>query len=111
MAVVPPLRLVGASGRVVLGMALLALLAPPAGASSPAAWRAYDQEVRSACLKASRLVQPRVMGERIDVPVADVSPKAHRAGRKGRELCLFEQRTRQATVGVAEALDRPRPNP
>lgn len=128
MAVVPPLRLVGASGRVVLGMALLALLAPPAGASSPAAWRAYDQEVRSACLKASRLVQPRVMGERIDVPVADVSPsggtllisafllegpypQAHRAGRKGRELCLFEQRTRQATVGDAEALDRPRPNP
>lgn len=128
MAVVPPFRHVGASGHVVLGMALLALLAPPAGASSPAAWRAYDQEVRSACLKASRLVQPRVLGERIDVPVADVSPsggtllisafllegpypQAHMAGRKGRELCLFEQRTRQATVGDAEALDGPRPHP
>ena len=29
----------------------------------------------------------------------------------GRELCLFEQRTRQATVAPADQLDRPRPQP
>lgn len=112
----------------VLGLALLGLMAAPVGASSPAAWRAYDQEVRSVCLKASRLAQPRVIGGRIDVPVADVSPsgitllisvfllegtysQAHMGGRKGRELCLFEQRTRRATVAEAEALDRPLPDP
>lgn len=107
---------------------VLGLMAPRAGASSPGAWRAYDQEVRLACLKASRLLQPRVLGERIDVPVADISPdgttalisaflleggfpQPHRGGQKGRELCLFEQRTRRATVAEAASLDRPRPRP
>ena len=107
---------------------LLGLAAPRAGASSPDAWRAYDRVVRSACLKASRLLQPRVLGERVDVPVADVSaggitliisalllegryPQAHMRGQSGRELCLFEQRTRRATVTPAELLDRPRPKP
>ena len=112
----------------VSGLALLGLMAAPVGASSPAAWRAYEQEVRSACLKASRLAQPRVLGGRIDVPVAEATPsgitllisalllegtypQSHMGGRKGRELCLFEQRTRQATVAEAEAFDRPRPQP
>lgn len=112
----------------VLGMALLGLMAAPVRASRPAAWRAYDLEVRSACLKASRLAQARVLGERIDVPVAGGTPtgstllisalllqgtypQAHMGGRKGRELCLFEQRIRRATVAEAEFLDGPRPNP
>ncbi|MFN6339067.1 MAG: hypothetical protein ACK41W_10150 [Cyanobacteriota bacterium] len=107
---------------------LLGLVAPVARASSPDAWRAYDREVRSACLKASGLLQPRVLGERIDVPVALASPdgntplisalliegrspQAHMGGQRGRELCLFEQRTRRATVAAAEHLDRPRPSP
>jgi len=85
---------------------LLGVTAPRAGASSPDAWRAYDQEVRTACLKASRLSQTRVLGGRVDVPVADPPPaftpmisalllegrypQPHMAGQKGRELCLFE---------------------
>jgi hypothetical protein len=107
---------------------LLGVTAPRAGASSPDAWRAYDREVRTACLKASRLLQPRVLGERVDVPVADGAatgntllisslllegryPQAHMAGQKGRELCLFEQRTRRASVAEADNLDKPRPKP
>jgi hypothetical protein len=107
---------------------VLGLVAPPTRASSPAAWQAYDAEVRQACLKASLLKDPRVLGERIDVPVADVSPEGttplisalllegrfpqpHMRGQKGRELCLFEQRTRRATVAGAEAIDRPRLQP
>jgi hypothetical protein len=57
-------------GSVVL---LLGMGAPRAKASSPDAWLAYDAEVRRACQKASRLLQPRALGKRIDVPVADVS--------------------------------------
>jgi hypothetical protein len=107
---------------------LLGMGAPRAKASSPDAWRAYDGEVRRACLKASRLLQTRALGERIDVPVADVSssgitllisailiagryPHAPMQGKTGRELCLFEQRTRRATVAPADQLDRPRPKP
>ena len=105
---------------------LLGVAAPRAVASSPDAWRAYDQEVRTACLKASRLLQPRVLGERVDVPVAAPSPtgntplisalllegrypQAHMGGQKGRELCLFEQRTRRASLAEADNLDKPRP--
>jgi len=104
---------------------LLGVTAPRAGASSPDAWRAYDQEVRTACLKASRLSQTRVLGGRVDVPVADPPPaftpiisalllegrypQPHMAGQKGRELCLFEQRTRRATVAEADNLDKPLP--
>ena len=112
-----------AVGSVVL---LLGMGAPRAKASSPDAWRAYDGEVRRACVKVSRLLQPRALGERIDVPVADVSssgitmlisailiagryPHAPMQGQTGRELCLFEQRTRRATVAPADQLDRPLP--
>ena len=124
-----PRRRLGAGlaavGSVVL---LLGMGAPRAKASSPDAWRAYDAEVRRACQKASRLLQPRALGERIDVPVADVSssgitmlisailiagryPYAPMRGQMGRELCLFEQRTRLATVAPADQLDRQRPQP
>ncbi len=110
-----------APGVVPLGLAFLLLgpALPPAGASSPDAWRAYDREVRAACRKASRLEQPRMPGERIDVPVADRRPDGGTLlisallleGRQGRELCLFEQRTRRATVAEAEFLERLRPRP
>lgn len=121
-------RLTARVARLGVAVVLLGMVAPRVGASSPAAWQAYDQEVRSACLKASRLLQPRLLGERIDVPVADVSPtqntllistvllegryrQPHMRGQKGRELCLFEQRTRQASVADADFIDRPRPKP
>lgn len=119
----PPRSAIGKrAGRGVapLGLALLlGPLVPPAGASSPDAWRTYDLEVRAACRKASRLEQPRMPGERIDVPAADRTPDGGTLlisavllqGRKGRELCLYEQRTRRATVAEAEFLDRPRSRP
>jgi hypothetical protein len=107
---------------------LLGLALPPALASSPAAWRDYDREVRAACLQASRLRQARVLGERVDVPVADRTPDGGTLlisalllegrwsqpaprGQTGRELCLFEQRTRRATVADADALAQPRAKP
>jgi hypothetical protein len=119
---------VGGGGRLVLAALLLAVVAPQALASSPEAWRAYGQEVRSACKAASRLRQPRVLGERIDLPATTTSPdgvtlmisalllegrypQAHMRGQMGRELCLFDQRTRRASVGEADLLDRPRPKP
>ncbi|MFN9645529.1 MAG: hypothetical protein ACK6BG_10530 [Cyanobacteriota bacterium] len=102
--------------------------APRLWASSPEAWQAYDREVRSACLKASGLLQPRVLGDRVDVSAAVASPngitplisallleghspQAHMRGQLGRELCLFDQRTRKASVAEANALTKPRPKP
>lgn len=116
------------TGLVGVGLLLAGPLAPAAQASSPEAWRAYDRQVRAACLAISRLLQPRALGERIDVPVAEASPdgttalisalllegrypQPHMGGQKGRELCLFDQRTRRATVAEADVLDRPRSKP
>lgn len=124
----PRQRLAARLASIGVAVGLVGLGATPAWPSSPAAWKAYDQTARSACLKASRLLQPRLLGERIDVPVAEPSPsgitplisafliegvypQAHPRGQRGRELCLFEQRTGRATVAEAEALDRPRRKP
>jgi hypothetical protein len=113
--------------RLAAGLAAVASVILLLGMGAPRA-RAYDGEVRRDCLKASRLLQTRALGERIDVPVADVSssgitllisailiagryPHAPMQGKTGRELCLFEQRTRRATVAPADQLDRPRPQP
>ncbi|MEY4354068.1 MAG: hypothetical protein RLZZ609_2309 [Cyanobacteriota bacterium] len=96
-------------------LAALALMAPLARASSPEAWRAYEREVRQACLAASGLKAPRVVGQRVDVPELSLSvlllagryPQAHMAGRAGRELCLFTQEGRRAVIAVADGLDQP----
>ncbi len=119
----------GASILTLTGAALALLIAAPrVAASSPEAWRAYDREVRTACLKASRLLQPRVLGDRVDVPAAPPDPngitliisafllegrypQAHMKGEMGRELCLFDQRTRKAFVGPAGMLTISRPKP
>jgi len=107
-----------AAGLVFLGgwVCALTLLAPLARASSPAAWKAYDLEVRQACLKASGLQGARVMGQRVDVPelstsvllLAGPNPQAPMGGQASRELCLFTQNGRRAVVTGAEPLDRPR---
>jgi hypothetical protein len=93
----------------------LALLTPLARASSPAAWKAYDLEVRQACLKASGLKGAKVMGQRVDVPELSTSVlllvgrnPQDLGGQARRELCLFTQNGRRAVVVVAEPLDRPR---
>ena len=94
----------------------LGLLTPLARASSPAAWKAYDLEVRQACLKASGLQGARVMGQRVDVPELSTSvvllvgrnPQVPVGGQASRELCLFTQNGRRAVVTGAEPLDRPR---
>ena len=94
---------------------VLALMAPLARASSPAAWTAYDLEVRQACFKASGLQQAKVMGQRVDVPELSLSlvlligrdPHALLGDQPSRELCIFTQNGRRAVVAGAEALDRP----
>lgn len=96
-------------------LCLLGLLVPLARASSPAAWKAYDLEVRQACLKASGLKGAKVMGQRVDVPELSISMvllagrnPQDLGGQDSRELCLFTQNGRRAVVVVAEPLDRPR---
>ncbi|RYX96122.1 MAG: hypothetical protein EOO28_08785 [Comamonadaceae bacterium] len=82
-------------------------------ASSPAAWSAHDQEVAATCLKASGLKNARVAGapmvfdDRTAKTVLVISgryPQPHMKNRAGRELCLFDRKTREAFVTEADQI-------
>jgi hypothetical protein len=78
-------------GLVGLLLVSTALVDGAALASSPDAWRAYDRQVRTACVAASRLAAARVKGKRVDVLDLDISalllegtyPQPHMRGQKG----------------------------
>ncbi|MEB3198912.1 MAG: hypothetical protein VKK62_00115 [Synechococcaceae cyanobacterium] len=103
----------------VLFTSLATLLAgtscPPARASTPQAWRDYNQQVLSSCVAASSLRQARAVAGRVDLPGSDgaltsvllLEGKArqpHLRGRRMVELCLYDQGKRQARVADAAAL-------
>jgi hypothetical protein len=90
-----------------------ALLGGAALASTPQAWKAYDAEVLKACLAASSLRNAHATGQRVDFDdavgysallLAGSYPQPHMKNRSGRELCLFDRRTRTATVSEADAI-------
>jgi len=99
-------------GLVGLLLVSTALTDGAALASSPDAWRAYDRQVRTACVAASRLAAARVKGKRVDVLDLDISalllegtyPQPHMRGQKGLELCLFERRSGRAKVADGDRL-------
>ena len=89
-----------------------------AAASSPAAWSAHDKEVAKSCIKASGLKNARTagqamaFGDRTAITALLVSgryPQPHMKNRSGRELCLFNRKTRQAVVTPADQLSATAP--
>jgi hypothetical protein len=94
-----------------LGVALFGASVAPA--STPEAWSAYQQEVVKTCVAASSLRHARAAGERIDFDddvglsallIAGEYPQPHMKGQHGRELCLFDKRTRTARMADADRL-------
>jgi hypothetical protein len=94
-----------------------AAVAGVALASTPQAWSDYDAEVLKACAAASSLRNPHAAGQRIDFD--DVTgysallltghyPQPHMKNQAGRELCLFDRRTRTAVVSEADGLVHPK---
>jgi hypothetical protein len=82
-------------------------------ASTPEAWSAYDQEVVKACVGASSLRDARAAGTRVDFDdsvgysallIIGRYPQPHMQNQPGRELCLFDKRTRTAVVADADSL-------
>jgi hypothetical protein len=88
-------------------------LAGPARASSTDAWASLAVEVTSTCKAASQLKSPRPAGEQISyddtvgwtaLVLKGRHPQAHMKNRAGRELCLFDRKTRRAHVVEADQL-------
>ncbi|WAH57790.1 hypothetical protein LZ023_33325 [Pseudomonas silvicola] len=95
-----------------LGLILLAPLGN-AGASSEAAWAEHDQQVLQACAAASQLKDTQAVGRpaEFDDSVGYSAlllqgryPQAHMKNRTGRELCLFDKKTRSAHVSEWDSI-------
>jgi hypothetical protein len=91
----------------------VACLAGSALASTPQAWSAYDAEVLKACIAASSLKGTHAAGRRVDfddtvgysaLVLAGSYPQPQMNNQPGRELCLFDRRTRTATVMEADSI-------
>ena len=90
----------------------LASLCPLTGlASSADAWAAHRQEVTKACIRASGLVEARLVGNVINFDdsvgrsaalITGRYPQPHMARAQGRSLCLFDRRTRTAQTAPAD---------
>jgi hypothetical protein len=97
------------------GGAVAALAAGAALASTPQAWGEYDAEVLRACVAASSLRNAHAAGQRVDfddtvgysaLVLAGHYPQPHMKHQPGRELCLFDRRTRTAVVSEADGITR-----
>ncbi len=90
----------------------LATISPlPALASSADAWAAHRQMVAAACIRASGLVDARLVGSAIAFDdslatsaalIAGRYPQAPLAGKEGLSLCLFDRRSRSAQAAPAD---------
>jgi len=87
--------------------------ATTAGASTPDAWKDYDQRLTKACIAASGLKDAKPVGGPIQyddrVPVtalvlAGRYPQKHMKNRPGRELCVWDRKAEKAYVSEADQL-------
>ncbi|WP_448102195.1 hypothetical protein [Luteibacter jiangsuensis] len=83
------------------------------GASTPDAWKDYDQRLTKACIAASGLKDAKPVGGPIQyddrVPVtalvlAGRYPQKHMKNRPGRELCVWDRKAEKAYVSEADQL-------
>ena len=84
-----------------------------ASASSPSAWKDYNQRLTQACVAASGLKDAKPVGGPIQyddrVPVtalvlAGRYPQKHMNNRPGRELCVWDRKANKAYVSEADQL-------
>jgi hypothetical protein len=83
--------------------------------STPQAWDAYTQEVTAACVAASGLRGAHPAGDlvefddRIGITVLLIAgryPQPHMHDARAHVLCLFDRRTRKASVADADHISR-----
>jgi hypothetical protein len=92
-------------------MVWLLLVAGIATASTPEAWSAYDKEVIAKCVAASHLRDAHPGGQLVEFDdhvgisalfIIGHYPQPNMNNQRGRELCLFDKRSRTATVSDAD---------
>ncbi|QXI29506.1 hypothetical protein [Pseudomonas vanderleydeniana] len=85
----------------------LTALATQAQASSPAEWAAHDKAVQASCIKASHLRNvkqvgnPALFDDKLGYTALLLRghyPQAHMKNQAGTELCLYNRKSKTATV-------------
>ncbi len=88
-------------------LAGLAVVATHASASTPQAWSALDKAMLDSCLKASQLKNVSAVGnsaqfdDRVGYSALLLKgryPQKHMNNRPGTEVCLYNRKSRQASV-------------
>ncbi|MDH4608689.1 hypothetical protein [Pseudomonas sp. BN102] len=89
------------------------LFAAQASASSDQAWHEHDARLLTACKAVSGLEdvrpagQPVLFDDRLGLTALLLEgryPQKHMKGQRGRELCLFERKSRKAHIAEADTL-------
>ena len=88
-------------------LVLCAAVTGIANASTPDAWAKHDREVAERCAAASGFKDAKAVGKPVvfDDTVAQTAllirgtyPQKHMAGKQGEVLCLYNRKTRRASV-------------
>ncbi len=98
-----------------IGLMLLALFFSlnPAYASSSESWKKNNQNLKTACFKASQLKSPKIASDimlfddRVGYSAVVLEghyPQAHMKNRLGRELCLWHRAKQKAFITEADSL-------
>lgn len=96
-----------------LPLLLTTLLVVQAQAASEQAWKEHDARLLSACKAASALKdvrpagQPVLFDDRLGLSALVQEgryPQPHMKNQRGRELCLFERKSRKAHIAEADSL-------
>jgi hypothetical protein len=91
-------------------LAAASLLAAPASASPPEAWRLLQQQAERSCIAASTFARPRVSNMIVFDDAAGVVAllvtgtyqQRHMRGATGTNLCLYNRRTKTSAVEEAK---------
>lgn len=84
-----------------------------AHASSEEAWKKHDQNLKTACIKASQLKNTKVVSDIMSfddrvgysaIVLEGRYPQAHMKNKLGRELCLWQKSKQKASITEADTL-------
>ncbi|OEC86042.1 hypothetical protein [Acinetobacter sp. YK3] len=95
----------------VLGFVVSSAVASVTFASSEQAWKKHDQDIKSACVKASQLKNAKpasnvmLFDDRVGYSALLIQgqyPQAHMKNKMGQELCLWNKTTKKAYLSEAD---------
>lgn len=99
----------------ILGFVASSVITSATFASSEQAWKKHDQDIKSACIKASQLKNAKAVSnvilfdDRVGYSALLIQgqyPQAHMKNKTGQELCLWSKTSKKAYLSEANMKSR-----